>query len=68
MVRPFALLSVILILEILEAEDAKIKTHLLLAAVLALSVIAKPSFLQGIAPAMVLYVLFELAAARKIRL
>lgn len=68
MVRPFALLSVILILEILEAENAKIKTHLLLAAVLALSVIAKPSFLQGIVPAMVLYVLFELAAVRKIRL
>lgn len=66
MVRPFAMLSVILILDILEAEETKRKEHIFLAVILALSVIAKPSFLQGIAPALVLYVLSEVFFMRRL--
>lgn len=66
MVRPFAVLSVILILDILDAETVKRKEHILLSIILALSMIAKPSFLQGIAPALALYVLIEIFFTRRV--
>ncbi|MCM1038420.1 MAG: hypothetical protein NC314_05885 [Roseburia sp.] len=68
MVRPFAMLSVILILDIIEEEKADWKKHVLLSISLTLSMLAKPSFLQGIAPAMALYVIIETICMRKLRL
>lgn len=66
MVRPFAVAAVILILDIIEAEEKKLYRYIILAVVLAFSVIAKPSFLQGIAPAMALYVIVEIVHTKKI--
>lgn len=68
MARPFAMVSIILILDILEAEKANWKKYVCLSAALALSVLAKPSFLQGIAPAMILYVLIDTISLKKIQL
>lgn len=67
MVRPFAMISVILILDILELEKANWKKYVCLSAALVLSVLAKPSFIQGIAPAMILYVLIDTMAFKKIQ-
>ena len=67
MVRPFAMISIILILDILESEKVNWKKHVSLSATLVLSVIAKPSFLQVIAPTMVLYVLIDTIALKKIQ-
>lgn len=66
MVKPFAILSVILILNILDAKETKLKDHIFLAVILTLSAIAKPSFIQGIAPALALYVMIELVSIRKL--
>lgn len=68
MVKPFAVFSVILILDILEEEKADWKKHVALMIALFLSVIAKPSFLQGIAPALALYVVVEVIAIRRLLL
>lgn len=67
MVRPFAMISIILILDILESEKANWKKYICLSVALVLSVLAKPSFLQVLAPAMVLYVLIDTIALKKIQ-
>ncbi len=67
MVRPFAVISIILILDILESENVNRKKHVILSVVLMLRVLADPSFLQVIAPAMVVYVLVDTIALKKIQ-
>ncbi len=68
MVRPFGLIAIILILDIIDAEEKSICKHILLSIVLGLSMIAKPSFVQGIAPAMALYVIINIIYTKKINL
>lgn len=69
MVRPFAILSIILILDILESGDKPDwKKHVALSIMLFLSVLAKPSFIQGIAPALALYVIVETISMRRLAL
>lgn len=68
MVKPFAVLSIILILDILEEGKADWKKHIALMITLFLSVIAKPSFLQGIAPALALYIVVEAITIRRLLL
>lgn len=67
MVRPFAVAAVILILDIIETEGRKFYRYVILSIVLAFSVIAKPSFLQGVAPALALYVIFEIIHTKVIK-
>ena len=65
MARPFGVISTILILEIIDAKEKVIRKHIVLAIMLGLSVIAKPSFLQGIAPAMALFVIINTIYTKK---
>lgn len=60
MVKPFAIISYFMILSILKKirdnEDVTKKEYISLSVMILLSVMAKPSFVQGIAPALAIYV------------
>lgn len=67
MVKPFAIAAFLLIIKLIEEQRVDKKDYCILSVVLILSVIAKPSFIQGIVPALVIVVIIDIISMKKIR-